>query len=305
MSLLHNFDLVIFHSNCPDGSVSAWIYHLYLKKNNLDEGTVQFVGMPAGKYPQGLDLTDKKVLLLDYSFKRQEFINASEVVKELLMLDHHRSAVTETKDLILPRVSLEIDEKRCGAQMAWDYFFHGQPRPWFIEVVADRDLWKNEYPRGKELASYLHHTGIYYDFTKIDTLYDNGYGDITTEMITIGETYMSMEKKNIGLAVKYATSRTLTIPSGKIYNIMLTMCSHTIASEVGNHLALLEGIDFAICYRYNFETDEWFLSCRGTDKVNLSELTREYGGGGHFKASGFSVKNNANVLQTMFPVKIV
>jgi len=61
------------------------------------------------------------------------------------------------------------------------------------------------------------------------------------------------------------------------------------ASELGHKLAAESGT-FGAIYCYDGQTKLWFYSLRSIDNFDVSEIAKAYGGGGHPRASGFSIK---------------
>ena len=309
------YDIVIFHKGCPDGNAAAWVYWRYAKEKGLLDKT-EFVPMEAGKYPVDLDVKNKNVLMMDVCPKRSEIDTIVTTVKNLTILDHHKSGERDVENLEYKNVYVDFDMNRSGCQIAWDYFYpktdnFDDPdqlrssidpvgRPWFIDVIADRDLWKWQVPNSKELGCYLFNLGYYYDWEKMETLMD--FTDQQKEVaIEVGKTLLLVEERQVDFAVKNAVSTTATI-DGVEYRVKLVGCSHTIASEVGNRLTKDEKeCDFAAMWRYNPDGDEWWISCRTSKSdIDLSVITRKLGGGGHPKASGFTIKNEKGALQNFF-----
>jgi len=132
---------------------------------------------------------------------------------------------------------------------------------------------------------------------KIDSLMKSRLDDLE-KMKECGDLLLRVEEREVNEAVKWSTLCALTSPSGIHYTVRFVMCKHTLASEVGNRLSSMDDCNFAAIGRYNYDTDEWLISCRAKDKVNLAVLCREFGG--HPNAAGFTLKNDKNALQNLF-----
>ena len=110
---------------------------------------------------------------------------------------------------------------------------------------------------------------------------------------------MGYINEDIQIAVNSAIDTTLKIPSGKEYHVKLTSCKPLVVSEVG--AALSKNCDFAVIYKYDIINDNWNLSCRASkENIDLSIITKEFQGGGHPKAAGFTIKNKENALLSLF-----
>ncbi|MDD4930855.1 MAG: DHHA1 domain-containing protein [Candidatus Colwellbacteria bacterium] len=353
----YHFDIVFYHKGCPDGQCGAWIYKRKMKDLGIPTDKVTFIPMIAGKYPKETKIDKKRVLMIDVCPKKEEIEEILTKCSVLYILDHHESGETDTKDVKLrdsefssdykhKNLHVIFDMKRCGSQIAWDYFyprnhtriikrvtedhqfkellsisvsfsdkfeskdsyitldfFDTDNRPWFIDVVADRDIWKWMYPSSKALGAYLFFHKYWWDScldsNKLDYLMTVQLPELQ-KMKTDGELLLEIEERDVQEAVRSSFLCDFTSPSGTDYKVRFVICKHTLASEVGNRLSSMDDCSFAAIGRYDYDTDEWWISCRGKDKVNLSVLCREFGGGGHPNASGFTMKNDAGSLQNVF-----
>lgn len=313
------FDMVFYHKGCPDGQCAAWVYKRKMRDLGISSDKVLFIPMIAGKYPKETDVKDKRILMVDVCPKKEEIEEIIKTCEYLYILDHHESGETDVRDIkksMNKNIHVIFDMKRCGAQIAWDYFYPKSEeiylsmdlvdnRPWFIDVVADRDLWKWKYPTSKSLGAYLFFHRYWSSFDRWDSCLDNkidslmGVFDLE-KMILEGNLLLEVEAREIKEAVRTAFLTDFTTPSGVDYKVRFVICKYSLASEVGNILSSMEDCSFAVMARYDYDTDEWWLSCRGKDKVNLSVLCKEFGGGGHPNAAGFSIKNEKGILQKMF-----
>lgn len=287
------YNLVISHKGCADGTSSAWCYRKYLK-DTKSELSVDFHECEAGGYLD-LDYKDKDVLMLDLCYKRHNIEKVAKVAKSITIFDHHKSAELDLQDLDIKNVFVHFDMKRCGAQLTWDHFFTSQKeRLWFLEVIADRDLWKWEYPDSKAISKYMFYNNMYNDkgYNLLEKFTKSDIKQITEK----GNLLLEIDDKQIKDTVRYAIMTTLTTPvTNTKYNVYLVNCSHSIASDVGNLLAKKPECDFAAMYRYNYDTDEWFISLRADkDEMDVSVVFKEFGYpcGGHKAASGVTIKND-------------
>ena len=62
-------------------------------------------------------------------------------------------------------------------------------------------------------------------------------------------------------------------------------------------------MDFAACAFYNMTTDEWMISLRGVDKVDLSKIAERFkDGGGHKNAAGFTLTGLDSLNRVFMPI---
>lgn len=275
--------------NCPDGTCSAWVLKHYLEKMNNTED-VEFFGCIAGK-TLNIDHKNKDVYFVDISYKRDQILQIAKVAKSITIYDHHESARKELIDLKEDNIHTVFDMARCGAQITWDEKFPKMKRPWFVEIIADRDLWKFEIPESKEIGKYLMYYNMYNN-ESYDALLNCNKNDIDN-MKKEGKLLLEVETKQNNRIAKGANITLLTTPDKQQYKVYLVNCLHENSSDVGNILAQKQDCDFAACFRYNYPTDEWWISLRAHhDHIDLTNIAKQYGGGGHKKASGISIKGN-------------
>jgi oligoribonuclease NrnB/cAMP/cGMP phosphodiesterase (DHH superfamily) len=76
-------------------------------------------------------------------------------------------------------------------------------------------------------------------------------------------------------------------------NVLLVNASHWM-SEIGSRLA--PDCDFAMIWYYDHETAYIKVSLRAFhDTVDVSEVSKKFGGGGHKKAAGFTLDEGTHV----------
>jgi oligoribonuclease NrnB/cAMP/cGMP phosphodiesterase (DHH superfamily) len=327
------FDVSIFHSPCPDGVCANWVVERY----NPDIQRFP-INHPSIALPENVE--GKRIVILDYCYPRDIIISLAAKAKTITILDHHDTAEKELRDLDLPNVEIVFDQKRSGCQIAWDYMHadengvtKGVKRvyPWFLDVIADRDMWwKLNVPNSKEISAAFKFIGTV-TYNGLENLYKTEIGNEllksvwTKEIhISIGKCVIENDKKQIENAVKYSNVCTLKIPGDdRLYKVRLAKVDDdpTLRSEIGNILSekcFEDGSkpDFACTYRYDFVKDEWWMSTRrgDTSTLNLADLCGKFPrpegvkkGGGHPPAAGFtiygSLKNNLHTFFTLLDEK--
>ena len=285
------FDTIIYHGSCNDGSTSLWCANYY---NNIPEK----VSCKAGCNPN-IKVENKNILFVDLCPKFEYLIEISKIAKNVVILDHHKSSYDDYqiyKDRCPSNLHIQIDMSKSGCQITWDYFFENISRPWFIDYVADRDLWTWKLPNSKEINQVFMDNN-YFDPYYLDniTTYINYASEQINNIVKEGFLLLKIQKKNLDIACSRALEATMTINNVN-YNIWLGTSSTTDRSELGNMLTyklLSNGLtpDFSATWIYEPKTNEWWISLRGHKlSPDLSKIAGYYGGGGHMLASGFTIK---------------
>ncbi len=276
---MKRFDIVIYHGNCPDGFTGAWAF--WQKWGD----SIEYLPYRYGQDPP--NVTGKRVAIVDFSFRRDVLIAMAAQAEYLVVLDHHKTAERDLEDLTLSNGEIIFDMERSGAQIAWDYLYPTFTRLWFIDYVADRDLWRHALPRTREISEALVFDGYFRDFEKLDSLIGHDK-DLIADRGTVLLEYKDKECE------RYAREAVPTIMKGadKPYRVNLAGCPRSYRSEVGHIICSTQDCDFAGVYWYDFDSQEWWLSFRATkdSPVDLSEVTSHLpNGGGHPKAAGFTI----------------
>jgi oligoribonuclease NrnB/cAMP/cGMP phosphodiesterase (DHH superfamily) len=267
--------VVLYHFPCLDGFTSAWVARRALGD------TADYIPADYSMPFPAEDFADKTVYFVDYSFKREKMLEVARVAKQIIVLDHHKTAIEDLAELYEQGVITGVfDLHRSGAGIVWDYFFPDDPRPALVNYVEDRDLWRFALPHSKEINQALF--SYDYDFDTWDKL--EAVCGAQPEMITFeGTAIWRKHMKDVRELAKH--SRLMNI-AGQI--VPVVNANYTYGSEIGSLLS--EDAPFAGYYwigadgRFNFG-----LRSRHDGGADVGAIAALYGGGGHRTAAGFSV----------------
>ena len=287
------FDIVVFHYPCQDGLVSAWITHLF---HTMHKESIELYPIQHGTSLNVERLKSKKVLFCDYAPANEYLDILEKDCTSILILDHH---ITSANRITKPYAYFDME--RSGAGIVWDYFFGGI-RPDFINWVEDRDLWKWKYTESAKFYAGIQMvlSTLKYDdyigmFNILDELYN--FPSKTTYYVEMGDLInRSIQQKASSIAYNHSKKSDRYITEMREYNICIVNCSTDIISEVGSILTKDYNFDFAVLWRYNHPASEYIVSLRANNMADVSEIAKQYGGGGHKNAASFSTKINPIIL---------
>lgn len=270
--------LCIYHGNCADGFGAAWAVRRALGEN------VEFYAATYQQDPP--DVTGRDVIMVDFSYKYPVLKEILGKCKSLTILDHHKSAVEEVArlqqyyEMTMGSATLTsvMDMGRSGAMIAWDHFHPGKEPPQLLKHIQDRDLWRFALPGTRMIQAALF--SYPYDFDTWDTLMDETTDILYNEGVAIERKHF----KDINELLKQ-TRRRMAIGG---YIVPVASLPYTMSSDAGHIMAQDEL--FAACYMDTPDGRVFSLrSGEHTGALDVSEIAKQYGGGGHAKAAGFRV----------------
>ena len=263
-------NLVLYHANCADGFCSAWVYNKFVGYDAVD-----YIPVNYGQAPPP-EIEGRQVVILDFSYKRNVLQDMLTKATFICILDHHKTAQEELRDLYDPKLVINFDMEKSGAQLTWDHCFPGHKYPWLVRYTADRDFWKWELPNSKAINAAL--ATYPFDFKTWDGLdmLPNGPQSLIRE----GEAILRYQEGVIKTSIKNGKEVKFLGHKIKILN------ATGLISEICGELAT--GYDFAATYFVREDGKVvWSLRTRDNKDFDVSELAKMMKGGGHKAAAGF------------------
>jgi uncharacterized protein len=271
-----NRPLVIYHGNCADGFSAAWCFW---RKYGANADYV------AGVYQQNPpDVAGRDVYLVDFSYERAVVERMLQQASRVTLIDHHKTAIEDLRPLkergrAGDRLGWFCDLNRSGATLAWDHLFPGEDRPLLLGHVEDRDLWRFKLPGTREIQAFVF--SHEYSFA----LWDKLMCADQVELLKMTAAGAAIERKHHkDVAELVAVCKRRMVIGG--HDVPVASLPHTLVSDAAHLMA--RGEPFAACY---WDTAEGrVFGLRAADEgVDVSEVAKLYGGGGHAKSAGFTV----------------
>ena len=282
--------MVLYHAGCSDGFCAAWLF-----KQAIPDA--EFIPVQHGTDPP--DVTGAKVFIVDFSYKRDVMLRlAAQVVHPLVILDHHKTAQADLAGVEGDpgcgggAFDITFHMAKSGARLAWEYLYsnamlpadwlttsnsgysHGVA-PWLVDYTEDRDLWAWKLPESREVNACLRSYPM--DFQLWDMLHLRKPHDMAIE----GSAILRRERQIVDAHVGFA--RELEIDGYKVLAVNATVLHSEIAGE------LAKGRPFGAAY-FTRQDGRTVWSLRSTDSgIDVSEVARRHGGGGHRNAAGFEI----------------
>lgn len=285
--------LCIYHGNCADGFTAAWAVW-----KRFGDAFDYHAGVYQNPPP---DVAGRHVILVDFSYKRPVLEQMAESALSVRVLDHHKTAIDDLAGYPSPvpfdaahvdfwlacenapgrEITALFDLHRSGAGIAWDFFHPRTPRPRIVDYVEDRDLWNFELSHSREIAAALFSQPYTFEaWQKFATEIEGvgGFASLAREGAAIER------KHHKDIAELVAVCKRRVVIGG--VEVWAASLPYTLTSDAGNLMA--QGEPFAACY---WDTpDGRVFSLRSTPEgADVSEVAKQYGGGGHRNAAGFRI----------------
>ena len=258
-----SINVVIYHKNCTDGfgaAYSAW---------KLLGNRAEYYPRLHGEKPP--DVKDKNVVILDFSFDNKTTKKLIKESNSLIVIDHHKSAMVELHDI----PNTHFDMTKSGAILSWEFFHPGKEPPKFIQYIQDRDLWKWELAYSKEFSAAF--DMVPFDFEEFEKFEDDSVFD---DSVKRGSYILAYSKTVVKKICENAVVRYY-----KDKKTLVVNASHWM-SEIGARLS--PECDFATIWFYDHKEKCVRVSLRSFhDNIDVSDIAKGFGGGGHRKAAGF------------------
>jgi oligoribonuclease NrnB/cAMP/cGMP phosphodiesterase (DHH superfamily) len=290
---------VLYHGGCWDGFCAAWVARRSLAQ--LDEqgesrgafreepehfGEVEYVPVQYGQDPPAVE-RGARLYILDFSYNRGTMLLLAERAHILTVLDHHKTAQEALDGFAndcerrygLSRPTVVFDMGKSGARLTWEHF-HGaldEPSPGVVDYVEDRDLWRWALPKSREVNACLRSYPL--DFDLWDDFGRLSAEELAERFAAPGEAILRRERQIVGEHVHHA--REVELGGHRVPAVNATV----LVSEIAGELA--KGRPFGACY-FDRGDGKRVWSLRSTEGgVDVSEVARSKGGGGHARAAGF------------------
>lgn len=267
----NSVNVVIYHAGCTDGFGAAWSAWKCLGNR------AEYYPSRHGDSPP--DVKGKNVVILDYSFSNEITKKMIEDANNLLVIDHHKTAMVELHDI----ANTHFDMNKSGAMLAWEWFHPGKEPPKFIKYIMDRDLWTWELDYSKEFSAAF--DMVPFEFEEFEKFEDDSVFD---DAVKRGSYILAYSKTVVKKICEKAQSR---MYDGK--EVLVVNASHWM-SEIGARLA--PDCDFALIWYWDHEAKHTKVSLRAFhDTVDVAEISKKFGGGGHKKAAGFQLDAGVHI----------
>jgi oligoribonuclease NrnB/cAMP/cGMP phosphodiesterase (DHH superfamily) len=225
------------------------------------------------------DVRGREVYILDFFYPRGVMEELDRQATRLVCLDHHKTAEEELRGFVGERALVRFDMGKSGGRLAWEFFFPDQPQsPWLVDYTEDRDLWRWRLARSREINAAVRSYPL--DFISWYTLAERAPSTLAVE----GEAILRYQQQEVDSHCAQAVE--VGIGGYQVLAVNAT----TLQSEICERLA--QGRPFGVSFFIRQDGQKiWSLRSRAGG-IDVSEVARKLGGGGHKQAAGFQERNS-------------
>lgn len=280
-----------FYHNDLDGKCSAhWVYRNVGIHDLFDDGMISIDY--TDEFPFDIIKPNEQVWIVDFSISPDDMRRLISITNDITWIDHHKTAIEKYKDFEFQLRGVRYDGF-AGCELTYAYIHHMTARgdgviknfnenmlkdaPMFTKFVGDWDLWKFKY--GDDTKFFK--SGIEsYDTSPSSSTWINVELDYK-KYIEIGKTIERFKSnhykemvRDFSFEVQFEGYNCIACNAGKVSKMLFDSCSK----------------QYDIYIPFVFNGNIYRVSLYSRDDIDVSEIAKKYGGGGHKNASGFECK---------------
>jgi oligoribonuclease NrnB/cAMP/cGMP phosphodiesterase (DHH superfamily) len=222
---------------------------------------------------------NEQVVLVDYSLPPEE-MQRLKSDRKLVWVDHHKTSLARLGEAMAD-VPGERSLDAAACVLTWRTFFPEDPIPQAVSLIGDRDIWQMAYPETRAFSEGLFQEQIEPTNDRLwEPLLDDDEARVR-QLIERGRVLYDARLKSI----KDVVFRYGFVTSFEGHTTMVV--NHRGNGDMGEYIRKA-GYELAYCYvevvrNGLLQTTVTLYS----DQIDVSEIARKFGGGGHRGAAGF------------------
>lgn len=289
-SLTHNLITVIYHSRDMDGWTSAAILRKRYPGCTL-------IGYDYGESMPDIPTSTERIIIVDVCMPPADMRKLAAFGKYgLTYIDHHQSSIDDFYDdialhnpYLVGRIFTKPDEKLAACELTWQHCFPGTPIPVYIELIGSDDTGRKTsmYPNNKSRDAFL--ASLSDTFISPETC-PSWVLERLDDMTSKGVKKRIAEKKKL---IEYRKKNAFE-------DTVLEYKALCLEVKTVGHRNFL-GVDrrkYDLLLAFKQLDGYWQCSVYTNPKVhNASDICKNFGGGGHAKASGFQIDDITTILK--------
>lgn len=291
-------NICFYHNADIDGHGSGAVVR-YALGGNVDLKGINY-NKPLPVTPAAGD----KVYFVDFSPTDEqvaEMLCNGVLAADIIVIDHHEKVKERLAEFGvggLIKSSSDEPVKKAGIELCWEYFFPDKPAPIWLAYLSAYDTFDKQRFDWKDLVMPFQ-WGMRAEPTWPNTdacymrwleWFDCSITEVEARIkdtIKAGKIILAYQRQQD----KRAMSRAITVT---FEGVTFIACSGVTGSQPFiTSFNPAKGHQAMMAFNYNGPLNLWDVSMYGHDdnNIDLSEIARRFGGGGHKSACGFKIKN--------------
>lgn len=265
-----------FYHSDMDGKCAGAIVRKAMM-NQEDDGTgFSYHGINYNDdFPFEIIKPNEEVIIVDFSLQKEgEFEKLLGITENVIWIDHHKTAIERHGNLNIRGIR---QDGIAGCELTWQYFFPDVAVPPVVKLLGDYDIWAFKFGDDtKKLQAGI----MLYDTRPISKEWDRWLypGYFPKEEIQKGEialnyrdNYYASLVESWSFFVEFEGFKAIACNAGSVSSQLFDSVTE----------------DYDIMMPFVFDGKQWTVSLYTKKDIDVSEIAKKYGGGGHKKAAGF------------------
>jgi len=272
--------VILYHADCSDGFGGAWAAYRKFGDDAAYISVSHQIPPPGG-------LKNKIIYMIDFTYLEPITKQLIADNKSVTSIDHHKTAEIVAKTTQDCRYALE----HSGSVLAWKYFHPDKPVPQMLLIIEDSDIHKFTIPYSRELFAYI--DSYQFDFNIWSKLIERFENKMNwPQLVKDGHLVLQHEQRLVSWTIQ-SNVNFVEFEGYKAPVVNSFILHANIAEELAKQYP-------PIGITWWQKDDALNVRLRSDGSVDVSEIAKKFGGGGHKAASGFSIPFEAG-----FPWKLV
>lgn len=242
-----------------------------------------------------------KVILIDISFPIEEMLKIADN-NELIWVDHHISARKEYENCIdIRKTNIKYIYQLgiAACEIGWKHFFPDEEMPKAIKLLGEYDTWREAG------TDYWNETILPFQFymrticTSPETFpyevlneFPSVLDEIIYNFIDAGKSILKYQEQQDRLNCERGAFDRIG------YNGFRLLCLNQTAFSSDTMKSVYDPEKHEILVGFNYSGSFWRVSLRTLkEDIDVSQIAKANGGGGHVRAAGFEVKNFEDIFK--------
>lgn len=270
-----------FYHNDLDGRCAAAIVYRYWKKCESDGLEEKYIELD---YKDEVLIDEihlkERIIIVDFSFKPEIMEKVLKRTENIIWIDHHKTA-QDYPYQDLPGLRNFDDKSMSGCELTWEYFFRNEIAPQSVILIGDYDKWALKFQpecfqfcEGLKMEETTPESPIWDNLLvwgdkSVDSIIEQG-----KSAIRYRDNYCNKICNDFGYETELEG-----------YKVFATNFYQFGSKGFGNKM---DKYDFCIAYIHDGRN--FTVSLYSIKNIDVSEIAKKYGGGGHKGAAGFVCK---------------